>query len=248
MAEIEEKAKDLVLHLLGRPEKKMRASSFKEKLHDLPPEEVVEILNLICLRANARDPIFMQTYESLPELFQSFPFSEAEIRRFREVARDRNYPEIFQILFNLPPHRLLPDGSELLEDPSLKELTLGHRKSLAHSPNLSLLKRLLRQQDPAVIHSLLLNPRLTESDVLKVASLKPTSPRVLREVFSNPKWISRYRVKKALVYNPYCPPSIGLHLLKFMLVGDLREISRDENLHLLILEAAYQLLTDKEIL
>ena len=108
-----------------------------------------------------------------------------------------------------------------------------------------LLKRFLREQDPAVIRSLLRNPRLTESDVLRIASLQPTSPRVLEEVFASLKWIARYRVKKALVYNPYCPPAIVLHLLKFLLVGDLREIPRDKNLHPVIREAADQLLAAK---
>jgi hypothetical protein len=98
------------------------------------------------------------------------------------------------------------------------------------------MNRFLREQDPAVIRSLLRNLRLIESDVLRIASLQPTSLRVLEEVFTNLKWIARYRVKKALVYNPYCPPAIALHLLKFLFVGDPREIPP---------EAADQLLAAK---
>ncbi len=97
-----------------------------------------------------------------------------------------------------------------------------------------------------MIRTLLMNPRLTESDVLRVASLKPTSPAILEEVFFHSKWIARYRVKKALVLNPYCPPAIALHLLKFMLVSDLQVTAQDENLHPFVQETAHQLLSAKE--
>jgi hypothetical protein len=96
-----------------------------------------------------------------------------------------------------------------------------------------------------VIRSLLLNPRLTESEVLKIASLKPTSPKVLDEVFRQAKWIARYRVKKALVLNPYCNPGTAVHLLKFLLLGDLRDIVQFENLHLAVQEAAYELVKER---
>ena len=110
---------------------------------------------------------------------------------------------------------------------------------------MTVLRKLLKDQDPMVIRSLLLNPRLTESEVLKIASLRPTSPRILEEVFHNATWVARYRVKKALVCNPYSPPSIAVHLLKFLLLSDLREIAQFENLHLAVKEIAHQLLRER---
>jgi len=127
----------------------------------------------------------------------------------------------------------------------LQELTLGARVSLAKSSKKTVLRKLLREQDPRVIRSLLQNPRLTESDVLKIASLQPTAPVVLQEIFQNPKWVARYRVKKALIYNPFCPPAISVHLLKFLLFADLKEIAQQEGLHLAVQEAAHQLLQEK---
>jgi hypothetical protein len=67
----------------------------------------------------------------------------------------------------------------------------------------------------------------------------------LGEVFRNPKWIARYRVKKALVGNPYFWPSEALYLLKFLAKSDVREIAQDGNLHVALQEAARQLLGDK---
>jgi hypothetical protein len=110
---------------------------------------------------------------------------------------------------------------------------------------MNVIRKLLKDQEPAVIRDLLLNARLTEVEILKIASLKPTSPRVLEEIFRSPKWVARYRVKKALICNPYCPPSIAVHLLKFLLVSDLREVVGFENLHLAVKEAAHQLLAER---
>jgi len=83
------------------------------------------------------------------------------------------------------------------------------------------------------------------ASILKIASLKPTSPRVLEDIFRSHKWIARYRVKKALVCNPYCPPSIAVHLLKLLLLSDLREITKFEDLHPAVKEAAHQLLAER---
>jgi len=247
MNEIEGKIEIFIQDLVGFSEKKLRASSLKKKLQGMALDEIATILNQICLRANTREISSMKAYSTFPELIDSLFFSRDVIAELRRIARENNYPEVLQLFLDLPPKPFPGADPESLQDISLKDVTRGHRKSLAKTQNMALLRKLLRDQDPSVIHHLLMNPRLTESEVLRVASLKPTSPRVLEEVFLNPKWTARYRVKKALVCNPYCPPAITVHLLKFMLVGDLREIAQDENLHLITQETAHQLLQEKEI-
>jgi len=245
MSEFEEKTKTLVFQLLGHQEKKLRASSLQEKLRGLEAGEIAGILNLICTQASAKNPPYVKAYSALPELLCSLALSREKIWQLREVAREKDYFQVLQMLIDLPPQKTPPSNLEVPQDPMLKDLALGARISLAKTRQMGVLKKLLKEQDPSIIRSLLLNPRLTEAEVLKIASLRPTSPQVLEEVFRNAKWIARYRVKKALVYNPYCPPSLALYLLKFMVTSDLREIAQNGNLHLAVQEAAYQLLKDK---
>ena len=245
MSKIEEKAATLVLHLSGHKEKRLRASSLEEKLRRLEPEEIAEILNFICNKAKRKDLASLKAYNALPELLLSGTFNREKISQLRAVARQKDYDEVLQMLMDLPPQKIPPSSAEGPEDPFLKDLTLGHRKSLTKTPKMTVLRKLLKDQDPMIIRSLLLNPRLTESEVLKIASLRPTSPRILEEVFHNATWVARYRVKKALVYNPYSPPSIAVHLLKFLLLSDLREIAQLENLHLAVKEVAHQLLRER---
>jgi hypothetical protein len=242
---IEEKADELVLHLAGIPGRKLRAASLEAKLDGMEAEDTAALLNHICQRANDREPSYLKAYHALPELLRSPAFDRGKILHLRAAARRRDYLEVLQMLLDLPPHRIPavnPDGPE---DPFLKDLTLGHRKSLAKSSRMNVIRKLLKDQEPAVIRDLLLNARLTEAEILKIASLKPTSPRVLEEIFRSPKWVARYRVKKALICNPYCPPSIAVHLLKFLLVGDLREIAGFENLHTAVKEATHRLLAER---
>jgi hypothetical protein len=245
MSDIEEKMQNLVLHLLGHEDKKLRASSLQNKLQDLTADEIVEIIHIICTKAKGKSLPYLKVYNTLPEVLQSFINNHEKIYQIRVKAREKDYSDVLQMLVDLPPKK---DGNSSLatpEDPLLKDLSLGERKSLSKTHQTSLLKRMLREQNPAVIRSLLLNPRLTEADVLKIASLKPTSSRVLEEIFRNSKWIARYRVKRALISNPYCVPSIALYLLKFMFVTDLKDISQDENLHFAVKDAADQLLKEK---
>lgn len=245
MSGVEEKMEALVLLLSGVPDRKLRAVSLEEKLNGMGMEEIASILNHICQRAKFRELPYLKAYHALPELLRSPNFTREAILELRAVARQRDYVEVFRMLLELPPQKLPPLDPDGPEDPFLKDLTLGHRKSLAKSSKMNILRRLFKDQDPAVIRSLLFNPRLTESDILKIASLKPTSSRVLEEIFRSHKWIARYRVKKALVCNPYCPPSIAVHLLKFLLISDLREIVKIEDLHLAVKEAAHQLLAER---
>jgi len=242
---MEKKAEKLVLHLAGIPGSKMQAASLEAKLSGMEAEEMAALLNHICQKAKDREPSYLKAYHALRELLRSPAFDRGKILHLRAAARRKDYVEVLQMFLDLPPYKLPavnPDGPE---DPFLKDLTLGPRKSLAKSPKMNVIRKLLKDQEPAVIRDLLLNARLTEADILKIASLKPTSPLVLEVIFRSPKWIARYRVKKALICNPYCPPSIAVHLLKFLLIGDLRDIVGFENLHPAVKEASYQLLAER---
>jgi len=245
MSETEEKANSLVRHLLAHEEKKLRVSYLEAKMKHLSVEEIVDILNLICVKANAKILPYLKAYNVLPELLRSLTLSREKILQFRTLARQRDHIEVLQMFLDLPPQKTPPANFESPQEPLFKDLTPGERKSLAKTLRTEILKKLLTEQDPSVVQTLLVNPRLTEIEVLKIASLQPTSPRILEEISRNSKWIARYRVKKALIYNPYCPPSLALYLLKFMVTSDLREIAQNGNLHLAVQEVAYQLLKDK---
>jgi hypothetical protein len=115
--------------------------------------------------------------------------------------------------------------------PVLQEISLGHRRAMARGADLFWLERLLMDPDPGVIRNLLHNAKITEKEVLKLASRVPIPARILRVVAESPRWVSRYRVKKALVFNPCTPLEISLSLLDFMMVQDLRLLLEADHLN-----------------
>lgn len=94
-----------------------------------------------------------------------------------------------------------------------RPLTLGERKSIARKPDRRFIAQALRDPHPAVIQKLLLNPRLTENDVVFIAARRPVPPSVLVEIGCHPKWRVSGRTAFALISNPHTPLPIALSLL-----------------------------------
>jgi hypothetical protein len=110
--------------------------------------------------------------------------------------------------------------------------TLGHLKTMARlTKNPDELAKLALLSNPSVVRNALINPRLTEQVVVRIASRRPARPEPLIEIFSSPRWSSRVEVRRALVFNPYLPPSIGAKIVPSLAKSDLRMIAQDGSLH-----------------
>ena len=118
---------------------------------------------------------------------------------------------------------------------------------MGRTGNLDLINRLLHDQDPAVVEQILSNPAITEDQIIKIAAKRPTNGEVLRALSRSTKWVKRYRVKRALVFNPYTPTEVGINLLTLLMKQDVVDVSRDKALHFELRLAARRILTvDKD--
>lgn len=115
-------------------------------------------------------------------------------------------------------------GTPSTENPHL-DASAGVRTARARSRDRHVLDRIAHDRDPRVIAALLDNPLVTERDVIRVAALRPTNPEVLRVVAAHARWRGRYRVRKALAFNPATPTSLARQLLPTLLRQDLVEIA-----------------------
>ncbi len=131
------------------------------------------------------------------------------------------------------------DAEPLPEDPSKlrnpdwgfgRPLTLGERKNLARRPQRKIIDRALRDGHPDVVRELLVNPRLTESDVVRMCATPGVRPDVLERVFAAPRWACLPRVRKSIAANPVAPVHIALALVPLLSRGDLRELAADARL------------------
>lgn len=122
--------------------------------------------------------------------------------------------------------------------PNGRPLTLGERKSLARGKRSEGLLHLLADPHPQVVQILLGNPHLIEADVLAIASRRPTLPECQRSVFSSDRWRPRYRVRRALVLNPYSPAALGILLVPSLTGNDLAAVAADAQLPVLLRQQA----------
>jgi hypothetical protein len=123
-----------------------------------------------------------------------------------------------------------------------RTLTLGERRALATLPSRKQLDRVMRDPHPMVAVKLLVNPRLKESDVVRMAARRPAPAEILLEIAMHPRWRRMRRVALALVHNPCLPPRTAVTLLPALDAREAAEVASDNNLDEIVREGARLLL------
>jgi len=242
------RADKLLARLSAIRDVKQRSYAVADRLKPLPNDDVVGIIKTIRERALMGHGDYVHVYSGL---LMSGTFVQvmgiARMSELVEAAQRLCEYEVVSLLMDLPPESATDSEHQPHLDADLRDVPLGMRKSLARKLDFNMIKRIAKDQDPRVIGILLNNPRLTEMDVVRIAATRPTSPRVIEEIYAHPRWISRYSVKKVLVLNPRTPLSIALRLLTFLLVQDLEEVCVSTDLDPLLLDHAKRIVERKAV-
>ena len=122
--------------------------------------------------------------------------------------------------------------------------TLGRRKSLGRTATGDTLDRLIIDPHPDVVRNVLLNPRVAEAMVVRLASRASTSGPIL-QVIADSRFQTRASVRRAVAGNPKCPPGLGCRLLPALTRQELLDIAHDRRIHDDIRSAARMLLDEK---
>ena len=153
-------------------------------------------------------------------------------------ARQKGYLSIAYCFLRPPAQRKRGSGECLAPDPPEGDKTLGERRTLARSLDRHVITRVRRDPDPMVVKNLLKNPRLKEEDVVRIASSRPVRAQVLVDVAHHRTWLNAPKVQLTLALNPYTPTHIAVAILPLLHIRELRDIGRDQNLHVVVREAA----------
>jgi hypothetical protein len=216
---------DLALKLSAIPDVKQRSHVLARSLAALQDENVVYLVKIIKERALMGDGDYLKVYNGLLCAgVLAEVMGHDRMTELARIAKRNGEHDVVCIFVDAPPDRLSDCGAQPFLDVDLRDKPLGMRKALARKPDFNMLRRIARDQDHRVIGNLLNNSKLTESDVIRIAATRPTSPRVIEEIFNHPRWIARHSVKKAIVLNPYSPLSISLRLITYMRLQELAEI------------------------
>lgn len=231
MENLEALAAKILSDIYALPEEKMRLGLLGRTLSGLKPEDIARVLDIMfkkdrvdasarCVRSMLVDP------RSLKSMLGADVY-----RRTYLVSLKLGLKKVSRYFTDIAPRKAGQAGYDKEEEARMEFMTLGQRRAMSKSSVKDTLDRLLSDPDPVVVNNLLNNPRMTEKDVLKIASKRPNSPEILRLLSGHRVWSKRYAVIKAIVLNPYTPPRISVALLDSMLVQDLKLVAGDSTVH-----------------
>lgn len=208
-----------------------RRSAARELLVLDPPEVVGVIAALIAL-ARGGEPSARGALGAVTSCLRADPHLRARAPELAHAATAAGLPTVAALFAHGPAQLELDAGVAAKSDAQAFSMTLGHLKSLARmTRNPDQLARLASMSDPTIVRNALLNPRLTEPGVVRIASRRPARPEPLVEIWSSPRWSMRHAVRRALVFNPYLPPEIGAKIVPLLPEADLRELASAGSVH-----------------
>jgi len=81
-----------------------------------------------------------------------------------------------------------------------------------------------------VWEAVLKSPFLTDVELEAFASMRNVDEEVYRRMAAKPDWVRKYGVVLAMIRNPKVPPEVGMSLVKFLRLRDLKAVMNDRNL------------------
>jgi hypothetical protein len=225
----------------------LRVAYLRVELQQRPVAELAPALDTVCLLAAQAAPRAREVL-GVMAIVLADPAFEKRVGALSRVADEDGLVELGRLL-RAKPLMVAPSdaaSSAIEHVVSLardgRVLTLGERRALARRPTRAAFSKLVLDPHPMVIRLLLNNPRLTEDDVVGIASRRSSAPDVIAEVAQHPGFSQRPRVRRAILQNPTTPPEVSLRLLPLVLRTDLASIAASPDLTPVVRAAARELL------
>jgi hypothetical protein len=205
----------------------------------LESDELIATLGNVIRLSRAGDSDARAALGPLTTCLRADPHLRTRAPELSLVA-ERLGPPVAATLFAEGPAQLALDARVAAKaDAQAFSMTLGHLKSLARlTRDPDQLSRLCAMSTADVVRNALLNPRLTEPGVVRMAARRPSRPEPLVEIWRSPKWSSRYPVRRALAFNPYLPVEVGAKIVPLLTDEDLRALAAAGALHPALREQA----------
>lgn len=212
----------------GQP---VRKHAVARALRELGPEDAVRVLGDVLRLERAGDDAATCVLGAMMAALED-PLLGRELHTALSRLPPEAVPEeVAGLLASGPAWRTLDEDAAARSDARNFPETLGFLKTKARTArDPDALARLALASHPSVVHNLLLNPRLTEPDVVRLAARRPARGEPLVEVWRS-RWGARHAVCRALALNPYLPPEVGVKILPLLLRTDWEEIETDRSLH-----------------
>ncbi len=107
------------------------------------------------------------------------------------------------------------------------------------------LRETLSTASPAYIDGALLNPVLSEEDILFILKNPSLTPALIEKICKEQHWIKNYAIKAAIVQHPHTSRYTALRLVKFLFWKDLLAVSHNARLSPPLKRNAEELLSER---
>ena len=206
----------------------------------LPPD----LQELLLLRQDAivEEPAILEALEANPQLSS---YSHRRIAEYREhlLPRQRSAPapaapveemDEAELEVAIAVARKAPLSGEVEEKTGLSEgqirtLPVPARLRLARGAPRTLRAILLRDTNVQIALATLLHNPISEPELEQIASSRAVVEEVLEAIAKKREWGNRYKIVKALAWNPRTPLPTALKMVAKLAVRDLRDLGRDRN-------------------
>ena len=229
--------------LLSLPDLALRTGWLRDFLARESDHDKASVLNALCEDNERAEPQAREAILVVALLFAALGECEL-LEQLRAQADARHLLSLSRLVRRAPPPAVHDRPAHELPVPDYgvgRELTVGERKSLARSPSRRAFEKLLKDPHPLVIRQLLENPRLTEDDVLRMAARRPARLEVLEAIAQNGRWLSRPRVRLAVLFNPGSPPAMTMPLLSVCTRNELHDVLHHVDSSAVLRSAAHEL-------
>jgi len=225
----------------------MRSAVLQNDLEEAGVHRAARALEIVARSAEQAEPAALQVIAAAMPVLTN-PQRKAWVDALRQTAKHEALLSLVRLLVRRAKH-----GDEAFDDhaepsvslplePGGRPISLGERRAMARKPSRATLDKLLADPHPLVIQNLLVNPRVTEDDVVRMAARRPAHREVIIEIARSPKWMARARVRLAVVLNPGTPPEFAVPALPQLSRAELLDVVALTLLPIVVRSAARDLL------
>lgn len=138
-------------------------------------------------------------------------------------------------------------GEEFLSKFKIAQMMgIGEKIKMALSGDKEWRSILVKDSNKLVSGSVIKNPRITESEILKLIKSGIQNDEIMRLICANKEWIKSYQIRKSLIENNRTPVQNSIRYLATMGEKDLAGFAKSKNVTSVISTMAKRLLLNKK--
>ncbi len=127
----------------------------------------------------------------------------------------------------------------------IRDLPVPEKMKLAMTGDKEVRSILIKDSNKLVQGAVLDSPRITEAEIIVIASSRNLVDELLRKIAGRREWMKNYQLRVALVNNPKTPLPTSLKILHTLMAADLKRLAMNRGVSNVLVSAAKRYLLKK---